>query len=161
MHALTLTLSNISSLSLSHTPFTIFSGPFSVLFSTRPEPAVGVPPEEVQEQQRLAEAVGGLHQLLPVLLQDPPGQSSMLCSHCSVISRPHLIIEQPLITLTHECEVSVVWAYCRGSACRLLFVIQSFRTVVLHCGYANPYGHFGVLQGLVRNCIKEEKVNYN
>ena len=37
------------------------------------EPALRVPPEEVQEQQRLAEAVGRLHQLLPFLLQDPPG----------------------------------------------------------------------------------------
>lgn len=38
------------------------------------EPAVGVSTEEIQEQQRLAEALGGLYQLLPLLLQDSPGQ---------------------------------------------------------------------------------------
>ena len=53
------------------------SQPFSVLFLTRLEPAVGVPLEEVQEQQRLAEAVGGLHQLQPLLLQDPPGDDPL------------------------------------------------------------------------------------
>lgn len=37
------------------------------------EPAEWVPPEEVQEQQWLAEAVGRLHQLLPLLLQNISG----------------------------------------------------------------------------------------
>ncbi len=37
------------------------------------EPAVRLPAEKVQEQQRLAEALGRLHQLLPLLLQNLPG----------------------------------------------------------------------------------------
>lgn len=37
------------------------------------ESAVWEPAEEIQEQQRVAEAVGGLHQLLPLLLQVAPG----------------------------------------------------------------------------------------
>lgn len=37
------------------------------------EPAEWVPSEEVQEQQWLAEAVGRLHQLLPLLLQNISG----------------------------------------------------------------------------------------
>lgn len=41
------------------------------------EPAVWEPAEEVQEQQRVAEAVGSLHQLLPVLLQITPGKCPM------------------------------------------------------------------------------------
>lgn len=39
-----------------------------------PEPALWVPAEEVQEQQWLAEALGRFHQLLPVLLQNTPGE---------------------------------------------------------------------------------------
>ena len=31
-------------------------------------------PQEVQEQQRLAEALGRVHQLLPLLLQNLPGR---------------------------------------------------------------------------------------
>lgn len=46
----------------------------SSLFYVFVESAVGKLAEEVQEQQRLAEAVGGLHQLQPVLLQVPPGE---------------------------------------------------------------------------------------
>lgn len=42
-------------------------------FPSVPEPTLWVFAEEVQEQQWLAETVGRLHQLLPVLLQDTPG----------------------------------------------------------------------------------------
>lgn len=38
------------------------------------EPAVWEPAEEIQKQQRVAEAVGGVHKLLPVLLQVTPGE---------------------------------------------------------------------------------------
>lgn len=38
------------------------------------EPAVWELAEEVQEQQRMAEAVGRVHQLLPVLLQITPSE---------------------------------------------------------------------------------------
>lgn len=38
------------------------------------EPALWELAEKVQEQQWLAEAVGGIHQLLPVLLQITPGK---------------------------------------------------------------------------------------
>ena len=37
------------------------------------EPAVWLPAAQVQEQQRLAEALGRLYQLLPLLLQELPG----------------------------------------------------------------------------------------
>lgn len=47
----------------------------SLFFSAFVESALGKLAEEVQEQQRLAEAVGGLHQLQPVLLQVPPGEA--------------------------------------------------------------------------------------
>ena len=43
-------------------------------FHSTLEPALWVLAEEVQEQQRLAEAVGRLHQLLLVLLQNAPGE---------------------------------------------------------------------------------------
>lgn len=38
-----------------------------------PEPAVWKPAEKVQEQQRLAKTLGGVHQLQPLLLQVTPG----------------------------------------------------------------------------------------
>lgn len=34
-----------------------------------------IPTEKVQEQQRLAETLGRLHQLLPLLLQNLPGRN--------------------------------------------------------------------------------------
>ena len=37
------------------------------------EPVEWLPTTQIQEQQRLAEAVGGLHQLLSLLLQNLPG----------------------------------------------------------------------------------------
>ena len=43
------------------------------LCCSRLESAVWKLAEEVQEQQRLAEALGGLHQLQPVFLQVSPG----------------------------------------------------------------------------------------
>ena len=39
-----------------------------------PESAVWEPAEEIQKQQRVAEAVGGLHEFLPLLLQITPGR---------------------------------------------------------------------------------------
>ncbi|XP_071898757.1 FERM, ARHGEF and pleckstrin domain-containing protein 2 isoform X5 [Anas platyrhynchos] len=41
------------------------------------KPALWVLAEEVQKQQRVAETVGRLHQLLPVLLQNTPGRLSL------------------------------------------------------------------------------------
>ena len=38
-----------------------------------PDHAQRIPPEEVQELERMAKVVGSLHQLLPLLLQDLPG----------------------------------------------------------------------------------------
>ena len=116
------------------------SQPFSVLFLTRLEPAVGVPLEEVQEQQRLAEAVGGLHQLLPVLLQDPPGQTSVLCSHCSVIRRLHSIRERPVVTLTHECWISVELTVEAVLACYylLLSLFSYLEQLFSNVGTQNP-----------------------
>lgn len=46
----------------------------SFLFHSVLEPALWVLAEEVQKQQRVAETVGRLHQLLPVLLQNAPGE---------------------------------------------------------------------------------------
>lgn len=39
-----------------------------------PEPALWKPAEKVQEQQRLAKTLGGVHQLQPLLLQVTPGE---------------------------------------------------------------------------------------
>lgn len=39
------------------------------------EPAFWESAAEIQEQQRLAEAVGGLHKLLPLFLQITPGRA--------------------------------------------------------------------------------------
>lgn len=44
-------------------------------FNFHKEPTVWESAEEIQEQQWLAEALGGLHQLQSVLLQDPSGKA--------------------------------------------------------------------------------------
>ena len=46
---------------------------FSLFAARSGEPAVWLPSAQVQEQQRLAEALGRVHQLLPLLLQNLPG----------------------------------------------------------------------------------------
>lgn len=45
-------------------PFTVLFG----FFSSVSEPAVWKSPQKIQEQQRVAEALGGVHELLYVLL---------------------------------------------------------------------------------------------
>ena len=47
---------------------------FSLVSARSGEPAVWLPAAQVQEQQRLAEALGRVHQLLPLLLQNLPGR---------------------------------------------------------------------------------------
>ncbi len=47
------------------------------MFSLPLEPVEWLPAEEIQKLERLAKAVGGLHQLLSLLLQDVPGMSSV------------------------------------------------------------------------------------
>lgn len=64
------------------------------------EPAVWEPAAEVQEQQRVAEAVGGVHQLLPVLLQVPPGE----CPHSTLPVLGHAGLRA-----SHVCR-SALWA---------------------------------------------------
>lgn len=49
-------------------PFVLLTGPTCLS-----ESAVWEPAKEIQKQQRVAEAVGGVHELLPVLLQVTPG----------------------------------------------------------------------------------------
>ena len=56
---------------LSRTAVSGFTAAFCLFL---PEPALWVPAEEVQEQQWLAEALGRFHPLLPVLLQNTPGE---------------------------------------------------------------------------------------
>ena len=48
------------------------------VFSDMIEPVERVLAAEVQEQQRMAEALGGLHKLLSLLLQEPSGTTPHL-----------------------------------------------------------------------------------
>lgn len=67
------------------------------------EPAVWELAEEVQEQQRMAEAVGCVHQLLLVLLQITPGECpwgscpdlGSACSRCSASMRHADVRQRP------------------------------------------------------------------
>ena len=52
------------------------------------EPAFWIPAEKVQEQQRLAETLGGLHQFLLVLLQNPSGRRGPTCGRCTLTEPP-------------------------------------------------------------------------
>lgn len=68
--------------------------------------------KEVQEQQRLAEAVGGLHQLQPVLLQVSSGeqQSPVRSSGSSKICcwPSHRVYPPPRFNSSHLCVESPV-----------------------------------------------------
>lgn len=77
--------------------------------------------EEVQEQQRLAEAVGGLHQLQPVLLQVSSGEqhspvrssgSSEMCC-----SPSHRVYPPPGLNSSHLCIESPVSASIQSLTC--------------------------------------------
>lgn len=73
------------------------------------EPAVWKLTAEVQEQQRLAEAVGGLHQLQPVLLQVSPGDGHSL-SALFVQPPPRCVYSSPGLKASHlgvECRLVV------------------------------------------------------
>ena len=100
------------------------------------ESAVWKLTEEVQEQQRLAEALGGLHQLQPVFLQVPPGDdhftlSSVQRTHHSPPSPPTFTSPSPLCCvysplITSLCRMSHLCAMTQGY--RISFTNLTFST---------------------------------
>lgn len=78
------------------------------------EPALRVPAEKIQEHQWLAETLGGLYQLLFVLLQDSPGTCIALwpsplalltCASAMALATNYTLLTHPPSTFWEEIRV--------------------------------------------------------